>query len=248
MNSWNIGAAHEIEIAFADAEIGAAGRMVEDARRSAPVVVQPLAGCGECEACRAGRDNLCAMPVKLFAPGQDGRWARRMVADPRLLLPVPDNLPLRLAVLVPMVAELLRAVRRCDVGEGETLGLIGDGARIDLARLVADACHVTTAPVEDDVPQGLTSVLHLGPPKATFGSAIRVLGHIGRVVMMRAGGHEPMTIPDYYRQMIIKETAIVGSGRPTRNDLVAAVALVHGKRADPSFLSVADRLQITSMD
>lgn len=234
----------EVELDFAAAEGGAAGRL---APSGSAVVVLPVAGCGECAFCRDGRDNLCPAPVDLPAASGDQGWSRRMTVDQRLVLPAPDGVPPRLAALVPLVAELLRAVERCNVGEGEALSVPGDGAEADLARLIAKTSGVAMATAGDDRASHPTVVLHLSPGEDALGGAIDTLGRVGRVVTTRAANADPMKMPDYYRQMIIKETAIIGSGRPSRADLAKAAALLRSRAADPLLLPLAGRFRVVEL-
>jgi hypothetical protein len=132
--------------------------------------------------------------------------------------------------------------------EGETIGLLGDGPESDLACFVAESSRVGTVLLTDGETSGLAKILHISKTEGSLGRAIQALAHIGRVVTTDAGGADLMKIPDYYREMIIKETTIAGSGRPAREDLTAAVALVYDNVAHSSLLSAAERLPMVSMD
>jgi propanol-preferring alcohol dehydrogenase len=82
--------------------------------------------CGRCEACRAGRENLCAEAV--FVGAQvDGGYAEYIEADHRYCFAIPDfysdseAAPLMCAGLIGY-----RALRKA--GEGARIGLYGFGA------------------------------------------------------------------------------------------------------------------------
>lgn len=91
--------------------------------------------CGDCEACRAGRENLC--PAARFTGYQiDGGYAEHAVADARYCFPLPDAYddveaaPLLCAGLIGH-----RALRMA--GDAKRLGLYGFGAAAHLVAQVA---------------------------------------------------------------------------------------------------------------
>ena len=92
--------------------------------------------CGECEHCRAGRENLC--DAARFTGWQlDGGYAEYVVADQRYCMPIPDRYsdteaaPLLCAGLIGH-----RALKAA--GEAQRLGLYGFGAA---AHIVAQLAH-----------------------------------------------------------------------------------------------------------
>ena len=85
------------------------------------VTINPLVTCGDCPACLAGRDNLCATRQIISMPPREGAFAQYVAMPERNLVPVPDAMPLEKAALAEPVAVGWLAVR---------LGVeaMGDGA------------------------------------------------------------------------------------------------------------------------
>ena len=90
--------------------------------------VVPGAGmwCGQCEACRAGRTNLCARyyTLGLHANGGLAELAR---VPARMCHPVPDTCGDDAAAMAQPLAVALHAVRRSGATPGQTIALMGAG-------------------------------------------------------------------------------------------------------------------------
>lgn len=74
--------------------IVAAGPQAQDAKIGREVAVYPWIGCGECGACRAEEENLCARPRHLGIYADGGFATHVLVAHPRYLLdyaPLPPS-------------------------------------------------------------------------------------------------------------------------------------------------------------
>ncbi len=93
--------------------------------------------CGECDYCRAGRENLCERPA-FTGCSVDGGYATQVVADARFCLRIPDSYgdaeaaPLLCAGLIGF-----RAYRAC--GDAPLIGLYGFGASAHLLAQVIRA-------------------------------------------------------------------------------------------------------------
>ncbi|MBR1121902.1 alcohol dehydrogenase catalytic domain-containing protein [Bradyrhizobium lablabi] len=133
---WPVTSGHEI-----------AGRIDQPGhpRHGQRVVVYIPVFCGTCEACRAGRTHLCDSGTgtrQLIGWQRPGGYAEKLVAPERCLLPVPDDIPDRLAPLlldtIGTTAHGIRLARRIVPG-GKALvlgaGPIGLGAIIVLNRM-----------------------------------------------------------------------------------------------------------------
>ncbi|MFV2051593.1 zinc-dependent alcohol dehydrogenase [Aliiroseovarius sp. YM-037] len=130
----------------------AAGIVVGGARDGERVTINPLVTCGECRACRAGRDNLCPERKIISMPPAEGAFAEQVVMRDENLIPVPDDVPLSKAALAEPLACGWHAVRlagdaldiplqqaRCLVIGG---GAIGVGAALALRAFGATDIHV----------------------------------------------------------------------------------------------------------
>lgn len=106
-----------------------------DGRR---VTVNPLVTCGECVACRSGRDNLCPDRQIISMPPREGAFAEWISMPERNLIEIPDSLSFRQAALAEPLAVCWHAVRlgRQALG-GCTRALIIGGGAIGLGSALA---------------------------------------------------------------------------------------------------------------
>lgn len=114
---------HEIAGTVAAVGAGVTGRAPGDR-----VVIPSVFGCGRCEFCRHGRENLCVEMVML-GNNIDGGYAENVLVPARELVPVPDSLPLEKAcVVADALSTPFHAVRnRARVRPGETVAVVGCG-------------------------------------------------------------------------------------------------------------------------
>jgi alcohol dehydrogenase len=88
--------------AEASGEIAAVGAGVTRFKAGQPVVMYGALTCGECRACKEGRDNLCENVNGIMGFHVDG-FARELMNLPeRLVIPVPDGVSLRDAACAPI--------------------------------------------------------------------------------------------------------------------------------------------------
>jgi len=91
--------------------------------------------CGECEECRAGRENLCRR-ARFTGYQIDGGYAEQAVADARYCFPLPDDVdPAHAAPLLCAGLIGYRSLRMA--GEAKRLGLYGFGAAAHIVAQVA---------------------------------------------------------------------------------------------------------------
>ena len=103
----------------------------------ARVVVEPILACGRCKYCRDGRYNLCATMTFFGCTAPDGGLADLFVLPADRLVPVPDGLSDRHAVLVEPLSTPVHAVRLAGPDlTGRTVAILGAGT-IGLLTLVA---------------------------------------------------------------------------------------------------------------
>jgi len=88
--------------------------------------VYPLVGCGACERCRAGEDNLCAS-WQLIGMHRPGVFAERVGVPRRSLVPLPPGLDRRRAVLAEPLACCVGALAPHDVRAGTRVAVFGAG-------------------------------------------------------------------------------------------------------------------------
>ncbi|MGB3272131.1 MAG: zinc-binding dehydrogenase [Xanthobacteraceae bacterium] len=107
--------------AEASGEIAAVGEGVTRFKVGQPVVMYGALTCGQCRACREGRDNLCENVAGIMGFHVDG-FARELMNLPeRLVIPVPDGVSLRDAACAPIafstVQHMLFDNARLEAGE-----------------------------------------------------------------------------------------------------------------------------------
>jgi L-gulonate 5-dehydrogenase len=90
------------------------------------VAIDPLDTCGECQACRRGRGNVCPQLTVLGCYG-DGGFAEYVVVPVERLHPVPDGLPSELAAVAEPIAISLEAVTRGRATGDDVVLVLGAG-------------------------------------------------------------------------------------------------------------------------
>ncbi|MBI3158988.1 MAG: zinc-dependent alcohol dehydrogenase family protein [Chloroflexi bacterium] len=95
------------------------------------------AACGQCEHCRAGRENLCEQ-ARFTGLDADGGFAEILLAEADFVLPLPDSFSDEQAAPLLCAGVIgYRALRLAEVQPGERVGLYGFGASAHLALQVA---------------------------------------------------------------------------------------------------------------
>lgn len=123
------------------AEVAAVGAGVEGLREGDWVLVAPNVGCGACDACRAGRVNLCRRP-EAFGITLDGGFAEYVrvpaaAVEQGVLLPVPVGADAAAISVAEPLASVIRGARATSTGEGDTVLVFGAGPIGILHLLVA---------------------------------------------------------------------------------------------------------------
>jgi NADPH:quinone reductase-like Zn-dependent oxidoreductase len=141
--------------AEASGEIAAVGEGVTGFAAGQKVVMYGALTCGECRACREGRDNLCENVGGIMGFHLDG-FAREFVTMPaRLVIPVPDGVGFEEAACAPIafgtVQHMLFDNARLEPGETVLVHAGGSGigtAAIKMAKAIG--CTVITTVGDDD--------------------------------------------------------------------------------------------------
>jgi len=109
-----------------------------------PVAINPIFGCGACERCARGDENLCARRTVVgCAPGAPGGYAESVVVPARAVHPLPDGTPLEWGALVEPLTVGFHGVRLADLAPEDSVlviggGIIGLGAALAARRRVGD--------------------------------------------------------------------------------------------------------------
>jgi threonine dehydrogenase-like Zn-dependent dehydrogenase len=119
----------------------AAGIVVRGPFEGKRVTVNPLATCGKCRACLAGRNNLCANRQILSMMPRQGAFAEFIAIPAENLVEVPDNVSFKKACLAEPLACGWHGVRlgaaALDMGLADAKCLVIGGGAIGLGAALA---------------------------------------------------------------------------------------------------------------
>lgn len=241
---------HEMSGRIAELGPEVTGHHIGDA-----VTVMPLRWCGDCPACRAGNSHICH---RLDFVGIDsaGSMQRRWTVPARLLVPLPEGLPLDRAALVEPTAVAVHDVRRAGVVPGEQVVVVGAGPVGLLIASVAREAGGDVAMVEPNARRrefaaklGLTAVdsasdvrgfveawttgagapvvFEVSGAEAGISTAVDLLATRGRLVLVAIHGRpRPVDLHRFFW----RELTLVGARLYDRSDFEAAVELVAAER------------------
>jgi len=216
------------------------------------VTVMPLRWCGECAACRSGHAHVCQ---KLRVVGVDlpGAMQERWTVPAELVVPLPEDLPLREGALVEPTAVAVHDVRRAGLQPGEATVVVGAGPIGLLIARVAQAADAEVVLVEPDPHRrtvaeriGLTALdpsatdvrsfvrdwtggagvpiaFEVSGAEAGMRTAVDVLGVRGRLVVVAI---HPLPSPVDLNQVFLRELTVLGARVYTRRDFEDAVQMV----------------------
>jgi threonine dehydrogenase-like Zn-dependent dehydrogenase len=167
--------------------------------------VYPIAGCGACDRCRAGEDNLCDAWV-LIGMHRPGVFAERVVVPRRSLVALPPGLDPRRAVLAEPLACCVGALAPHRVGPGTRVVVFGAGP-IGLLTIFLAARDGADVRAVDPVAERLETARRLGATdfegpadlavdaagfEATWRASIDAVRNGGTVVVLGLGDAEGM--------------------------------------------------------
>ena len=103
-----------------------------------PVSVEGLFGCGDCNYCREGRNNLCHQaPAMALGVMQDGGMVEQFRVPSDKLIDLPEGLDLRDASLVEPASVAWHGVRIGGTGPQKRVAIVGGGSIGQLAAVSA---------------------------------------------------------------------------------------------------------------
>ncbi|HEY3503370.1 MAG TPA: alcohol dehydrogenase catalytic domain-containing protein [Actinocatenispora sp.] len=234
--------------------IAALGDGVTDLTVGGLATVNPVVSCGACPACAAGNPQHCPEGYVIgVAPARSAAFADLLVVPATNVVELPDTMPAAYGALVEPVAVGWHAVRRGDVGAGDTVLVSGGGPigqavvlaarRSGATRVVVSEpdrgrralCATLGADVLDptggDVPERVRAVLG-GPASvavdavglsATLADALAATALGGRVVLVGMGA--PRVELGAFA-ISTEERSVVGSFSYSADDFRAAAAWV----------------------
>jgi L-gulonate 5-dehydrogenase len=124
------------------------------------VAIDPLNTCGQCQACRRGRGNVCPHLTVLGCYG-DGGFAEYVVVPQERLHPIPESIPSDLAAVAEPISISLEAVTRGSATGEDTVLVLGAGP-IGLLATLALHDLGSTVVTADTLPSRLELASHFG--------------------------------------------------------------------------------------
>jgi 2-desacetyl-2-hydroxyethyl bacteriochlorophyllide A dehydrogenase len=112
--------------------------MVGELESGERVIVDPVLHCGQCFHCRIGQTNLCPNGG-LIGRESNGGFAEYAEVPQAQIFRLPDAVDLAVAPLIQVATTCLHAEERAQVGEGESVAVIGLGVSGQLHVQIAKA-------------------------------------------------------------------------------------------------------------
>ena len=161
------------------------------------VVVNPATSCGQCEACKSGRGNLCRFVTMLGSastdPPTDGAFAEFVVTAAHQCHPIPDSVSDGVAAMMEPLSVVLHAIRRSGGVSGARVLVMGGGPIGIITAITARAYGANIVAVCEPVESRRALALSFGADRALdptgdhFGDQIRAAGG-GYDVVFEASG------------------------------------------------------------
>lgn len=114
----------------------------------APVAINPLVNCGQCDLCQRGLTYLCRHRI-LLGGQRPGALAERLAVPRRLVHPIPVGLSTDAAGMIEPLANAVHAWALANPEPGARVGIIGAGAIGLVTLLVAKSSKAASVSVSD---------------------------------------------------------------------------------------------------
>ena len=237
----------------------AAGTIVGGPRDGERVTINPLVSCYACDACHAGRENLCSERQIISMPPRQGAFADMVAMPDRNLVTVPDHVSFEKASLVEPLAVSWHAARLAlealHPSMDKTALVIGGGA-IGLAAALAlpaqgadevtivepndarraflvDHCGQSAVSSADGSPAIVIDAVGFAVTRALASACVRPGGVIAHVGLGDSDGGLDI------RRITLQEITVIGTYTYTAQDFVdTAHALFDGRLGDCEWTEV----------
>lgn len=176
-------------------EIVAVGEEV-DLRVGERVTLEPGVPCRRCEACKRGEYNLCPEVRFMATPPDDGAFAEYVAWPADFVYRLPDAVSMREGALCEPLSVGIHAVRRGEVGTGDSVLVTGCGPIGLCAMEAARAAGATEIVVSDVVESKLAIARERGADVTIDASEVDLLETVeeridGVDVVIEASGADP---------------------------------------------------------
>ena len=161
-------------------EVAAVGGSVTKVAPGQRVTVEPCIVCGTCEACRRGEYAYCEHISYTYRRG-DGAMADYIAIKEPYVYALPDYLTYETGALMEPLSVATHAVRRADIGLGDSVLIIGAGA---IGMLVAAMCRQSGAQqiiIADVSDARLDIALQMGATEAVNSGKCDLEQEVGRL-------------------------------------------------------------------
>ena len=224
------------------------------------VVAYFYLACGSCPECGAGQDSLCRNLGGFIGVHRDGGYAPFVVLPAANVIPVPDDLdPISATVVPDAVATPVHVAARAALAGDDRVVVVGAGGGVgihmvqvalletaavvglDVTRQKLDAVEAVGARAIDSSDfSSLSQPFSDGPPTvvidfvgtATTGAwAVDSLAPRGRLVALTT--FVDRLIPIDYRNLVFRETTVLGSRYATKAEVATASDLVATGKVKP---------------
>ncbi len=244
-------------------EVAEVGSLVTRFKLGDRVAMIQRIGCGICQPCRNGQENICTTGPGFYGEQISGGYGEYVIASERNTLHLPDEIPLNVApVLSCAIGTGYHALRRAALPMGSTVLITGASGGVGihavmLAALaghrviaatssVSKAAHLRDAGAEAVVLAGEKG-FHADVREITDGSGVDCVLEIAgaptfpsSVRSIRPGGRmvivgtvQPGNWPFNPALSILKEIEFIGSAHATLNDLRTVIRLVADGKIAP---------------
>src|SRR5574341_592380 len=221
------------------AEIGPGGPPGSLLQPGDRVVINTRVGCGACDFCAAGQDNLCSQ-WHLLGETTRGTDAEFVAVPERQLLRLPDDFPFEQAAAAALVFQTAwhSLVTRGQLHAGETVLVVGAGGGVNTASIqIAKLAGCTVYVVGSDAgkcarAQALgVDVVVDNVGAATMMTSLRCARKGGRVLTVGNTAGAKFELDNRY--MFGKHLSLIGSTMSTRADFAAVMRLVFAGKLKP---------------
>jgi threonine dehydrogenase-like Zn-dependent dehydrogenase len=189
-----------------------------------PVSIEGQFGCGECEYCREGRNNLCHQSPKMaLGIMQDGGMVEEFRVPSQKLIELPEGLDVSNASLVEPTSVSWHGVRLGGTSPQTRVAVVGGGSIGQLAAVAAQAQGAADVALEARYPhqQEIRERLGVGEPQGLYEVVIEAAASVssilrcvelakpGATIVILGVVHGPLEVP--FPLLLTKEIRLVAS-------------------------------------
>ncbi|AHC52215.1 alcohol dehydrogenase [Sulfolobus acidocaldarius SUSAZ] len=210
-----------------------------------PVAVYPNLSCGNCEYCKAGKENLCEN-AKIIGEGEiTGGYGEKVIAPEKNLIPLPTEEMEKYAAALDPVATAIHSAKLANLNKDSKVLVTGAGGGVGV-HLVQYLKHIgvkevygLTSKVDKLKELGVTPITQIKNEKfdavfelvgsKTINDSLRSLKKEGTLVLIGNVEGEPITLlrPAL---TVMRQQKIVGSAAYTKEEYEEAIRIIGGNK------------------